>query len=248
MRSLEFEEKIYEEFLILTKKRYAARYVNSEGKYEGKLMKRGIVLQRRDNPAVLRDIYEKLLFKIFEHHNKLVKLDIKDKKEVLNNPCVKEILDLISSSIDSIFRWKYNYKQFVITKQMTKLAKEYKNPDKLPSHVLLGLKMQARGVPVGAGSRIEYLILNTKKYKKTDTQKDKIEDVNYFAEFREILRICFLSYLKQFINPLDEICTVVLGIEDFVKNQLDYRINYSKVVDRIKHLGRPKIEYIENDN
>lgn len=246
--SLEFEEKIYEQFLILTKKRYAARYVNSEGKYEGKLMKRGIVLQRRDNPAVLRDIYEKLLFKIFEHHNKLVKLDIKDKKEVLNSPYVKEILDLISSSIDSIFRWKYNYKQFVITKQMTKIAKEYKNPDKLPSHVLLGLKMQARGVPVGAGSRIEYLILNTKKYKKTDTQKDKIEDVNYFAEFREVLRVCFLSYLKQFINPLDEICTVVLGIEDFVKNQLDYRINYSKVVDRIKHLGRPKIEYIENDN
>jgi DNA polymerase elongation subunit (family B) len=245
--SLEFEEKIYKQFLILTKKRYAARYVNSEGKLEGKLMKRGIILQRRDNCSALRDVYEKLLFKVFEHHEVLVNLNKDDKKSVFNTPEVKEILDMITFAIDSVFQWKYNFRSFVITKQMTKMPNEYKNINKLPSHVLLGAKMQKRGVPIGAGSRIEYVICNTRVFKKTDTQKDKIEDVNYFAEFREIYRISHLDYIKQFINPIDEICRVVMDIDDFVKKQLDIRINHKKVMKRIDILGKAKIVF-EDEN
>ena len=46
---LEFEEKIYTKFLILTKKRYVAQSCNENGEVSKKLTKRGIVLQRRDN-------------------------------------------------------------------------------------------------------------------------------------------------------------------------------------------------------
>jgi hypothetical protein len=103
--------------------------------------------------------------------------------------------------------------------------------------------MKNRGVPVAAGTRVEYVIIKNKVFKKSDAQKDKLEDVNYFAEFREILRLSFLDYLKQFINPIDEICEVVMGIKGFVKGQFEQRIKYSKVVDRIAWLGAPKFKF-----
>lgn len=238
--SLEFEGKVYRKFLILTKKRYVALPVDIEGK-GNKLFKRGIVLQRRDNCKLLREVYQELVMKVFQYHEELVGMKSLQLKEKIKQAASIDILNLISFSLDTLFQWKYGYRDFVITKQMTKVASDYKNPDKLPSHVLLGLKMQKRGIPVGAGSRIEYLITKIKEFKKTDTQKDKLVDVDYFAEFRDIMRISYLDYLKQFINPIDEMLEVVLGVEDFVKKNFDYRIKYSKVVDQINNLGAPRL-------
>lgn len=333
--SLEFEEKVYEKFLILTKKRYAAIAINEEGKIDSKLVKRGIILQRRDNCRGLRDAYQALIYKIFDQHEQLIKFkkdvkliqdaenieiatwkekceqlvreyakrsdceDIldtlmgkfyrkykikqkskprikaekteeekpkkkkaapksfdriefpspperKSRKFAMNNPAVKNLLELIIDSIRDLFQWKYGYKHFVITKQITRDVKEYKNPNKLPGHVKLGMRMQKRGIPVGGGTRVEYLILKHGPYKKTETQSDKIEDVNYFSEFREILRIELLSYLKQFINPIDELCTVVMSLEGFVKEQFEIRIAHSQMTDQISELNKPKLEFVNS--
>jgi DNA polymerase elongation subunit (family B) len=245
--SLEFENKIYKKFLILTKKRYVAQSMNGEGVIDSKLLKRGIVLQRRDNCIILRQVYQELVFKVFDNHDTLVSLKGMNQKEVLSNPVVIDLLNMIIFAIDTLFQWKYGFKDYVITKQITRDVKEYKNPDRLPGHVLLGVKMKKRGVPIGAGSRIEYVIINKKSYRKDAPQKDKIEDVNYFAEFREVFRLCRISYLKQFINPIDEICETVMGIKGFVKSHFETRIKYSKVVDRIKDLGEAKLLFIDVD-
>lgn len=170
--------------------------------------------------------------------------ELKSRKFAMNNPAVKNLLGLIIDSIRDLFQWKYGYKHFVITKQITRDVKEYKNPAKLPGHVKLGMRMQKRGIPVGGGTRVEYLILKHGPYKKTETQSDKIEDVNYFSEFREILRIELLSYLKQFINPIDELCTVVMSLEGFVKEQFEIRIAHSQMTDQISELNKPKLEFI----
>jgi DNA polymerase elongation subunit (family B) len=325
--SLEFEEKVYEKFLILTKKRYAAIAINEDGKIDDKLVKRGIILQRRDNCTALRNVYQDLIYKIFDKHEKLIKFnsemklireaenieiaswksqceqmireyaskndceDILDtlmgkfyrrhkikqkakprikseekpkkknapksfdklefpsrpekrsRKFAMNNSEVQSLLELIIDSIRSLFQWKYGYKHFVITKQITRDVKEYKDPNKLPGHVKLGMRMQKRGIPVGGGTRVEYVILKNGPYRKTETQSDKIEDVNYFSEFREILRIELLSYLKQFINPIDELCEVVMGLEDFVKEQFEIRLAHSQLTDQISELRKPKIEF-----
>ena len=248
--SLEFEEKIYKQFLILTKKRYAAKYINEEGKLSSSLMKRGIILQRRDNSAVLRKTYEELLLKVFDYHAIFVKLDKNDKKSVLQCAQVQDCLNLVLSGINDLFQWKYNFRSFTITKQMTKMITEYKNQSRIPTHALLGEKMRLRGVPITAGSRIEYIICNNTNgsFKKTESQKEKVEDINYFAEYREIYRVSYLNYLKQFITPIDEVLYVVLGIKDFVKQQFDIRINYNKTILRIKQIFSPKIEYIEDEN
>jgi hypothetical protein len=294
--------------------------MNEEGKLETKLLKRGIILQRRDNCKILRDTYQALIFKIFDHHDTLVKLKketlareaernaellplkpqldalerqmkadldelaaeaasssmkpatfkrrakiikdrfkaekaileapvgarrLRDRRAIYDHPVVKEALNMVTFAIDSLFQWKFTYKDFVITKQITREFREYKNPSKLPGHVQLGLKMRDRGIPVGAGTRVEYLILKLKSYKKSDRQKDRLEDAGYFAEFREVLRLEYLAYLKQFITPIDELCSVVFGVEDFVKDQFDIRIKHSRVIDRITDLGRPRIQFVD---
>jgi DNA polymerase elongation subunit (family B)/intein/homing endonuclease len=246
--SLEFENKIYKKFLILTKKRYVAESMNEDGEVNSKLLKRGIVLQRRDNCIILREIYEKLVLEIFKNHDELVKLkSVIDSKEINCNPIVTRLLTEIIFSIDSLFSWKYGYRNFVITKQITREVKDYKNENRLPGHVLVGINMKRRGLAIGAGSRIEYVIIKNKVYKKADAQKTKIVDVDYFNEFKTTLRLSLLDYCCQFIKPLDELCSVAFKIEDFVKNHFNQRIKYSRVVDRIGLLGSPKIEFEEEE-
>lgn len=255
---LEFEEKIYKKFLILSKKRYAAIAMNKEGKIESKLIKRGIILQRRDNCRILREIYQALIFKVFEHHKHLVELKNAEKHILVRDPVVRELLDMIVSAVDSVFRWSYvpneegvrtpyPIRDFVVTKAMTREPSEYKNPSRLPSHVHLAQKMQRRGMPVGAGSRIEYVVCKdvNKSYKKSETQKERITDIEYFLEFRQYLRLCHLTYLKTFINPIDDVCTVAIGVNDFVKDQWNTRIKFASVVDRIRALGEPNILFDE---
>lgn len=256
--SLEFEGKVYKKFIIFSKKRYAAVSVNKEGKIDSKLMKRGIVLQRRDNCKILRDIYQSFLFGLFDNHEELVKLKtITNKAMIFRHPVVRELLNMVVFAIDNVFRWSYTTKDgsrksqhirdFVVTKAMSREPSEYKNPDRLPSHVYLATKMQKRGMPIGAGTRVEYVVCKDefKPFKKSETQKERICDIDYFIEFREIFRLCRLTYMKTFINPLDELCRVGLGIDDFVKEQWNIRIKFSQVIDRIKRLSEPKITLID---
>ncbi len=250
--SLEFEGKIYKEFLILTKKRYAARSIDKDGNIESKMTQRGIILQRRDNCIILRNTYKVLIDNIFHNHKELVNIKEYNLAARLRHPLVKEFLDVIIESINKVFQWGgtvgNRYKDFVITKQIARDFKDYKNAERLPGHVRLGLRMVERGVPVGAGTRVEYLILNIKPYKKTDPQFPKLEDVSYFTEFREILRVSELDYLKQFINPIDELCNVVLGLDNFVKKHFDLRFSYYKTMNKIKDLVAPKLNFTGSMN
>ena len=299
-----------------------------EGKLDPKMLKRGIILQRRDNCTCLRDVYQTLIFKIFEYHEALVKLKgeveplrvadaeaetawlregellireyverehcpdgvleallarlrkdaglkpvrrpkgapkakakakpkslpvvklpprpVKNaQRATLADPVIKELLQLIVDAVGSLFQWKYNYKHFVITKQIARDFKEYKRQDRLPGHVQLGIRMQKRGQVMGGGSRVEYVILKKGPYRKQDTQTSKIEDVGYFSDFRDILRLDLLAYLASFVNPLDELCRVVMGVDGFVKAQFETRLKYSRVVDRIADLGAPRLDFVD---
>lgn len=300
---LEFEQKRYETFLILTKKRYVAKVVDRNGKVYDELLKRGIVLQRRDNCLCLREVYQQAIWDLFEHVDVVRKLKVEnvdysdddeededgnkksttrkvvDKKNIkrlddimknkrknknkddvslvvsktpsslttppvsyknlFQNESVKFILNRIIFFIDSLFQWKYSYKDFVITKQVGRT--EYKSK-RVPAHVFLSNKLIERGMTGGLGTRMEYIFLdNGRGWNKKELQQDKIEDLHYFSEFREILRLDYLYYMeKQLIKPLDELLLVSLGIKGYIKNHFKDRVNKANCVNKIKDLFSPK--------
>jgi DNA polymerase elongation subunit (family B) len=223
---LEFEGKVYTKFLILTKKRYVAQMADINGNVSSKLVKRGIVLQRRDNCQFLRDVYQNTVNDLLERIDMFT--DIKTKENKQKDPAVCSLLNNIIYNIDELFQMKYSYKSFVITKSLTKLPEDYKSKT-IPVHAYLAAKMKKRGIMVQIGSRIEYLLLDRGRgYDKNELQQEKVEDVTYFSEFRDVLRLDYLYYLRsQVVKPIDELLSVCLGVEKFLDTQLKLRIQKS---------------------
>lgn len=244
---LDFEGKIYVQYLILSKKRYAAKVMNEEGEIEKKLMKRGIVLQRRDNCICLRNAYETALLYILEKTDVFSEFtEATTMKELKNIPEVNYLLNMMIDAVNDLFQWKYKAKDFVITKNVTKDAKEYKTKS-LPAHVFLAQRMIDRGIPMGANSRVEYVLCDrSARYDKNRKQTDKIEDISYFNEFKEIMRLSRITYFEnQFIKPIDQLLSVGVRVKDFFKRHLGDRISKIKTIERMNVLFAPKLEFID---
>lgn len=170
---------------------------------------------------------------------------LKASESLLDDVSEEIILNDIIDGINSLFERKYGFKSFVITKSMGRAVYKMKT---LPAHVQLAYKMRTRGIEVPVGARIEYLFTTRCMGEKKFAQGDKIEDLDYFAQWRRYLRVDYLYYLeKQLIKPLDELLEVGLGIKNFVKNQYELRMNKWRIMERIKELAMPEIS-IEGDD
>jgi DNA polymerase elongation subunit (family B) len=204
---LEFE-KIYEKYLILSKKRYLAQVANKEGKIVD-FVKKGVVLTRRDNCKALRDIYLKTAVNILENVNKIT------------------ILENIVDYINDMFKRKMDYTMFVITKSLSKDINEYDTKKALPSHVQLAKRIRERGLNIETGSRIEFLFTTNGRYDPKFNQGDKVESLEHFEKWLFYLRIDYLYYLeKQIVTPLDEIISVGLNTENFTERLYLYHNQY----------------------
>ena len=83
-------------------------------------------------------------------------------------------------------------------------------------------------------------------YNKNVKKFEKTEDMNYFNEFKQTLRIDFLHYLEsQAIVPLDELLRVCCHLEGYMDTLFEYRVNHNKVIYSLKRLFQPKLKWIE---
>lgn len=114
----------------------------------------------------------------------------------------------------------------------------------LPSQVQLAEKMRRRGTRVDAGERIGYCVIESENNTK-DKLFDKIEDVDYFKEHSEILKIDSLYYTKLLINPVDEVLSAVYKKDDICKKYYKAREQYWKVVQQLNGMFSPVIKLIE---
>lgn len=225
---LEFE-KIYEKYLILSKKRYIAQVANKEGKIVD-FVKKGVVLTRRDNCKALRDIY------------------LKTAMDILENVPKDNIIENIVSYINSMFQRNINYNSFVITKSLSKDINEYDTKKVLPSHVQLAKKMRERGQNADTGSRIEFLFTTIGRTDSKFNQGDKVESLEYFEKWVSYMRIDYLYYLeKQMVIPIDEILGVGLKVENFMDKLFLNHYQHFLVCQQINSL-RADIEIQETNN
>ena len=267
---LEYEEAIYEQFFILTKKRYLYTSCNREGVIDKKIGKRGVAISRRDNSLLLRILYEKVIQMIFDRvkAEDILYFLLEELNKVCSRSCeysnfvlTKSIKDVNNMELISFKDEKGKIKGKIgdyIVKILPNTKKEREEQLKkkeadteeeyyakcLPAVVQLAEKMRNRGQRVDIGSRIEYVI--TDNGVTNDKQYNKLENLDYFLSHSDILKIDYMYYIKLLCNPIDEMLNVAFKDmkKDFMLEQYEFRLKRNKMLNQIKELHKPKLKLL----
>ena len=179
-------EKTFWPFLLLSKKRYVGMlYETNPNKCKRKSM--GIVLKRRDNADVVKDIYGG-------------NIDI-----LMKDGNIPEAIEFTKNFLQNIIDGKVDLEKLVISKS---LRGWYKNPKSI-AHKVLADRISKRdpGNKPAIGSRIPFIYFQTKK--KVKLQGDKIEHPDYIRKHNLIPDYPFYI-TNQIMKPLAQIYALVL--------------------------------------
>jgi DNA polymerase elongation subunit (family B) len=154
---------------------------------KGKRKEMGIVLKRRDNAPIVKDIYGGII-------------DILMKKQN-----IQEAIDFLKSCLQNIVDEKYGIDKLIITKS---LRSGYKNP-KTIAHKVLADRITTRdpGNKPAPGDRIPFVYISTKD--KKALQGDKIETPTFIINNK--LKIDYSFYItNQIMKPVQQVFALVL--------------------------------------
>lgn len=211
---MEFEKAM--RLYCLRKKKYAAYLIGKNGNYKteditdkngnvigSKLMmlKRGIVLARRDNCFFLKDLYTKIL------------------EAIMNRSKLDEVIDILVDNIKDLISGKISYNNLVIIRE---LGSNYKSDNYFMK--LFASNLKENGKIVNPGDRLDFLIVKDptqqllgNKMRLTEQylerlNTDKHEDIDYSYYIEKIL-----------MNPINQLFEV--GFKDIISkmNHVFYR-------------------------
>ena len=143
--------KTFDPFLLLSKKRYVGMlYETDINKCKRKSM--GIVLKRRDNAPIVKDIYGGIIDIIMKEQN------------------IEKAVEFTKNFLNDIIAEKFPLEKLIITKSLREF---YKAPESI-AHKVLADRMGKRdpGNKPSTGSRIPFVYIKTKK--KVKLQGDKL--------------------------------------------------------------------------
>ena len=220
-------EKTFWPFCLLSKKRYCGMlYELDPEKCKRKSM--GIVLKRRDNAPIVKDVYGGII-------------DI-----LMKERSIIKSIDFLKTMLKTIVDGNIPIDKLVITKS---LRGSYKNPLQI-AHKVLADRMGERdpGNKPGPGDRIPFAYFVNKN--KKCLQGDKIELPSYIIENN--LKLDYAHYItNQIMKPVQQIYALVLDkIPEFNKNVLK-KNRFNKEIKSYKLTMEPekaekKIEQIKN--
>jgi len=204
-------EKTFMPFCLLSKKRYVGMlYETDPNKCKRKEM--GIVLKRRDNAPIVKDIYGGIIDILMKEQN------------------ISRAIEFLQNSLQNIVDENYPMDKLIITKS---LRSGYKNPQTI-AHKVLADRITTRdpGNKPGPGDRIPFVYINTTN--KKALQGDKIETPNYIKE--QGLKIDYSFYItNQIMKPVQQVFALVLEkIWELQKKKLTKLTLYKKEVESIR--------------
>jgi DNA polymerase elongation subunit (family B) len=176
-------EKTFWPFAILTKKKYVGnKYEFDTKNYKQDFM--GIVLKRRDNSPIVKEICSGIIHRLIN----------------MRNPQMSK--DYTITCLQDMFNGKYDIKYFLQSRTL-KSKESYKNWSRI-AHVYLADKIYKRdpGNTPQSGDRIEFAVIKINKdnNNKKLLQGDIIETPQYIKDNN--LEIDYLFYLtNQIMNP-----------------------------------------------
>jgi len=203
-------EKTFMPFCLLSKKRYVGMlYEEDPDKCKRKEM--GIVLKRRDNAPIVKDVYGGIIDILMKEQ------DIGKATEFLRS-CLRNIVDEA-----------YPIDKLVITKS---LRSGYKNPQQI-AHKVLADRMTARdpGNKPSSGDRIPFVYVHNPN--KKALQGEKIETPTYIKEAN--LKIDYSHYItNQIMKPVQQVFALVLEKMWEMKNKKGKITKFKREVQELK--------------
>ena len=200
-------EKTFMPFCLLSKKRYVGMlYEKDPNKCKRNSM--GIVLKRRDNAPIVKDVY-----------GGIIDILMKEKD-------IQKAVEFLQSCLQDIIEEKYPMDKLIITKS---LRSNYKNPKQI-AHKVLADRMGKRdsGNKPSSGDRIPFVYIESKK--KNALQGDKIEHPEYIIKHN--IRPNYSFYItNQIMKPVQQVFALVLEDMDSFKRK---KKNFQIKVDTLK--------------
>ena len=179
-------EKTFDPFLLLSKKRYVGILFELNPN-KGKRKEMGIVLKRRDNAPIVKDVYGGLIDILMNAHD------------------IPAAITFVKKYLQNIVDEKFPLEKLIITK---KLNSFYKNPESI-AHKVLAERMGKRdpGNKPSVGSRVPFVYIQTKKTVKL--QGDKIENPEYIRANN--IRPDYGFYItNQLMKPIQQVFALIL--------------------------------------
>ena len=173
-------EKTLMPFLLLSKKRYVGM-LYEEDPNKGKLKYMGLVLKRRDNCDLVKDVYGGVL------------------NCLMNNTSVQPAIDFLNQSLNDLIQGNVSMDKLAITKS---IRSDYKNPQQIAHRVLADrIGQRDPGNKPKPGDRIKYLFVVNKNAK---LQGDKIETPEFIIQNKQ--KIDYTHYItNQLMKPLQQL-------------------------------------------
>jgi DNA polymerase elongation subunit (family B) len=211
---MEFEKAM--KLFCLKKKKYAAFLIEDDGTFikktikntkgevikvldENELLKRGIVLARRDNNLFLRHLYEQIL------------------NIVMNEGHFKDAMCLLIDTINDLVSNKIDYKQLKSTRE---LGAHYKQPSFFMK--VFSDELKKKGKMVNPGDRLEFVVIENKEANLVGQKMVLVSDYAESLTTDTPYKIDYLHYIeKVLINPIDQLISI--GFKDYIQ-----KLNYIK--------------------
>ena len=191
-------EKTFLPFCLLSKKRYVGMLYESDPE-KGKRKSMGIVLKRRDNAPIVKDIYGGLI-------------DI-----LMKDNDIEKAVEFLKTCLQTMVEEKYGMDKLVITKA---LRSGYKNPNQI-AHKVLADRLGRRdpGNKPSIGDRIPFVYIENPD--KKALQGERIETPDYILAQKGQVKINYGFYItNQIMKPVQQLFALVLEqMKDFKKKK-----------------------------
>jgi DNA polymerase elongation subunit (family B) len=224
-------EKTFLPFCLLSKKRYVGILYELDAT-KGKRKSMGIVLKRRDNAPIVKDIY-----------GGVIDIFMKDKD-------VEKAIAFLRICLQNITDEKYGMDKLIITKS---LRSGYKNPKQI-AHKVLADRIGRRdpGNKPSIGDRIPFIYIENPD--KKALQGERIETPEFIIANKGKVKINYSFYItNQIMKPLQQLFALVLEkMKDFKKKKGHSLHKWYSELEQLKkeypdaEQHRKKLEAIRN--
>ena len=203
-------EKTFLPFCLLSKKRYVGILYETDPK-KGKRKEMGIVLKRRDNAPIVKDIYGGVIDILMKERD------------------VQKAIDYVSKCLQDLVDGKVPMEKLIITKSLNSF---YKKPNQI-AHKVLADRIARRdpGNKPTSGDRIPFVyIINSNK---KALQGEKIETPSYIIENK--IPIDYSFYItNQIMKPLLQLFSLVLENIWKMQNKTSKISKFRKEIEDVK--------------